>query len=328
MEDIDRILEEILTDAYGDAEQLTAFEVAFTDRARFPFAAQVVGTQVEVIDVTFEGDQRRGLTAICRRDGDLHHVSLVDLIPGPVTMETSRLLTAYRRWLGLPDQRPVAPSQASARARAWTYRRVADQEANLMMPLALRPMGMWDPLEQYWGEDDDERDPLIEEIILAGPRPEFEMEVIPGLDEDDWDSDPVADAAELHRFGHDREATRILKELIAKDERCIDAWVHLGNIAFDAKGPKEALPRYDRAVAMAEQSLPEHFNGVLPRGLIGNRPFLRALNGLGLCAWRQRRWDDAAAIFTDLAWIDGGSTWTSLACLHAVLHRERWSSDS
>jgi hypothetical protein len=192
-------------------------------------------------------------------------------------------------------------------------------------PEAGRHLG---PADQYWGEEGEELDPLIEEIIAAGPRPEFEMEqVIPGIDAEDWDLDPVADAAELHRAGYDREPTRILKDLIAQDERCIDGWVHLGNVAFDAKGPKAALDLYDTAVAIGELSLPKGFQGVLPRGLIDNRPFLRALHGLGLCAWRQRRWDDAEAIFTNLVWIDGGSTWTALSCLKSVQARQRWSSE-
>ena len=63
-------------------------------------------------------------------------------------------------------------------------------------------------------------------------------QVIPGVGAEDWDVDPVADAAELHRAGRDREATRILRGLLAQDERCIDAWVHLGNMAFDSKGAK------------------------------------------------------------------------------------------
>ncbi len=86
-------------------------------------------------------------------------------------------------------------------------------------------------------------------------------------------------------------------------------------MAFDNKGAKAALDFYDVAVGIGERSLPEPFSGVFPRGLIENRPFLRALHGLGLCAWRQRRWDDATVIFTNLVWIDGCQTWTSLECL-------------
>jgi hypothetical protein len=69
MDGIDRLLEEILVDAYGDSEQLTSFEVAFDESARLPFAARVVGANLEVVKVEFEGDERRGLTAVCRREG-------------------------------------------------------------------------------------------------------------------------------------------------------------------------------------------------------------------------------------------------------------------
>jgi hypothetical protein len=236
------------------------------------------------------------------------------------------LLEAHRRWLGLPSQDPQA--HVAAAAISWTYRPVASTGSGLKNPLLLRPTGMWDPDDQYWGEPGAAVHPLYQQLIAAGPRPEFEMEqVIPGLDPDDWNSDPIAEAAELHGAGYDREATRILEGLIELDERCIDAWVHLGNMSFRAKGPKAALPLYDTAVGIAEQSLPDGFAGVLPRGLLDNRPFHRALHGLGLCAWRQRRWDDADAIFTNLLWVDGAQTLDALECLVAVKEHQRWSSD-
>jgi len=301
---------------------LTAFEQAFEESARFPFPASIVGVSVDVVRIEFDGDERHGLTAHCRREGEKHRISLADLVPGPVTLETSRLLAAYRKWQGLPEFRPASPARA---VEPWIYRPVAKNLHLVAHPLALQPMGSWEPAEQYWGEEGEEVHPLYRAIIAAGPRPEFEMEqVIPGVDEDDWDSDPVTNAAELNRAGFDREARRILEGLIVLDERCIDAWVHLGNIAFDAKGPKAALELYDTAVAIGEQSVPAQFNGVLPRGLVDNRPFHRALHGLGLCAWRQRRWDDAETIFTNLLWIDGAQTWDALECLLAISQRQRW----
>jgi tetratricopeptide (TPR) repeat protein len=326
MDEIDQLLDEILVDAYGDSEQLSSFEIAFEESARFPFPARVVGAPVDVVKVEYEGDERRGLTAVCRRDGELHRVSLTDLIPGPVTLETSDLLNAYRRWSGLPPLKQERTSSPGPPNRPWVYHPIASRTIQLAKPLALTAQGDWDPVDQYWGEDDTDLDPLIEQVIAAGPRLAFEMEqVIPGIEADDWDLDPVADAAQWHRVGNNREATRILKGLISQDERCVDAWVHLGNIALDANRPKAALDLYDTAVAIAEQSLPPGFNGVLPRGLVDNRPFLRALHGLGLCAWRQRRWEDAEAIFTNLVWIDGGDTWTSISCLQAARSRQRWS---
>jgi tetratricopeptide (TPR) repeat protein len=320
--DLDGLIDDVLVDAYGESEQLTAFEQAFTDSARFPFPACVVGVAVDVLKIEFDGDERHGLTALCRREGDKHRISLADLVPGPVTIETSSLLAAYRKWRGLPALRPPNPPTA---VEGWIYQPVATAHHPVARPLALQPMGSWDPADQYWGEPGQEVHPLYRAIIAAGLRPEFEMEqVIPGVEEDDWDSDPVADAAELRRAGGDAEARRILEGLIVADERCIDAWVHLGNIAFDMKGPKAALELYDTAVAIGEQSLPAQFDGVLPRGIVDNRPFHRALHGLGLCAWRQRRWDDAEAIFTNLLWIDGAQTWDALECLLAIRQRERW----
>jgi hypothetical protein len=56
--------------------------------------------------VEFDGDERRGLTAVCRRQGERHRVSLADLVPGPVTLGTALQLAAYRRWLGLASLEP------------------------------------------------------------------------------------------------------------------------------------------------------------------------------------------------------------------------------
>jgi hypothetical protein len=105
----------------------------------------------------------------------------------------------------------------------------------------------------------------------------------------------------------------------------MDAWVHLGVIAFDTRGPKAALEFYNTAVAIGEGALPYAFAGVLPWGFVDNRPFHRALHGLGLCAWRQRRWDAAETILTNLLWIDGAQTSNALECLLAVEQRQRWT---
>jgi hypothetical protein len=123
---IDRLRDKVLVDAYGPDEQLSAFVQAFETSARFPFAARVVGVPVEVTRVVYEGDERRGLLAICRREGQHHHVPLVDLTPGPVPVETSMLLEAYRRWWRLPPapaEVPMPPSGGSWATALWPTRR-------------------------------------------------------------------------------------------------------------------------------------------------------------------------------------------------------------
>ena len=63
------------------------------------------------------------------------------------------------------------------------------------------------------------------------------------------------------------------------------------------------------------------------RGLIDNRPFLRCLYGLGLCALRQRRWVEAEAIFASLVWLDPTGSMSALACHEEVLRRQRWQRE-
>ena len=64
---------------------------------------------------------------------------------------------------------------------------------------------------------------------------------------------------------------------------------------------------------------------MLPWGLTDNRPFLRALHGLALCAWRQRRWDAAEEVLVTRVWLEGAGTIDALSCLEQVRARSRWS---
>jgi hypothetical protein len=113
---IDDLIEEVTVDAYGPDEQLWAFRQAFEDTADLPFAGRVVGVAVLVDQVDYEGDDRRGLVAICQRDGQQHTVSLLDVrLAEPVTPATAQLVAAYRRWAGAdpPPRRAARPSRRS-----------------------------------------------------------------------------------------------------------------------------------------------------------------------------------------------------------------------
>lgn len=321
---IDELIEEILVDALGDYEQLCSFCQVFADDARFPFAGRVVGVDVEVMAVDFDGHERRGLLAVCRREGERHVVSLLDVIPvGPLPLRTRQLLDAYGRWSGAG---PLIVAEPVSVAIPWRYPRFVSVGPRPGAPLALNPVGDWDPAEEYWGEPNEPVHPLWRDVIAAGVRPGFEMEqVLPGVGDDDWDYDPIVDAAGLHRAGHHRQAIRALESLLAVDPRCVDAWGHLGLIAFDTRGPGPAAELYQAGVAIAEQALPVGFDGVLSWGWVDNRPFLRCLHGLALCAWRQRRWTDAEAMFTARVWLDPTGSLSALACLGPVQARQRWT---
>ncbi len=70
------------------------------------------------------------------------------------------------------------------------------------------------------------------------------------------------------------EAIKILMELCQVDLRCLDAHSHLGNFVFDHH-PRDAIRHYEVGLRIGELSLGDDFTGVLPWGLIDNRPFLR-----------------------------------------------------
>ena len=286
-----------------------------------PFNCRVIGIEAEVIEVVFEGDDRRGLIAACRRAGERHTVSLLDVHPaGPLSVETTNLVEAYRRWSGAQPIVLTPPVLGH-----WVYQPSGLVDFDVGPALELVPGGDWDPRQEYWGEPGEPLPKLWQQVIAAGVRPSFEMEqVLPGIDPEDWDSDPIVEAADLHCVGRDRDAIAILEGLVALERRCVDAWAHLGLIAFDTRGPGAALEFYRSGIGIAELSLPDGFDGVLPRGLIDNRPFLRCLHGLALCAWRQRRWDDAESIFTGLVWLDPTSSMSALSCLESVRAHHRW----
>jgi len=115
--DIDRLLDDILVDAYGDDEQLTALCQALNDEAGVPLDAFVVGEPITVVGFDYDGNERRGVTARCRRnDGGVYSVSAADVV-APQGAIGFRYLAAYRRWLGL-DPIPKTPNQPRARSRA------------------------------------------------------------------------------------------------------------------------------------------------------------------------------------------------------------------
>jgi hypothetical protein len=67
-----------------------------------------------------------------------------------------------------------------------------------LVPLGLAEMGIWDPEEEYWGEDGDPIDDWALPIIAHGPRHMFEMEqVLPGEAPDDPFNDPIMQSNDL-----------------------------------------------------------------------------------------------------------------------------------
>jgi hypothetical protein len=95
--DLESLIEEITIDCYNEEEQLTGFENAFHD-ATLPCPGTVVGEAVEVLSVA-TAERRRELVATCQRGGRRYEVALLD-VEIQADAATSRLVAAYRRWIG------------------------------------------------------------------------------------------------------------------------------------------------------------------------------------------------------------------------------------
>ncbi len=114
--DLDDLIEDIITDAYGDEEQFEAFRQAFEDQVSLPTEAQILGETVRVIVIDYDGNSRRGITVTCRHSGDQqdHVFSIADVVFTDPSM--ARVHAAYRKWLGLSPAIAV-PKFSAAKSR-------------------------------------------------------------------------------------------------------------------------------------------------------------------------------------------------------------------
>jgi hypothetical protein len=112
--ELDGLIDDIITDANGDDEQLWAFRQAFEDNAAMPAEAFVVGERVTVLRIDYDGNERRGLTARCRgEEGSEQVIAACDLI-FPEGSAGARYVAAYRKWLGI-EPHPQASSTLTRR---------------------------------------------------------------------------------------------------------------------------------------------------------------------------------------------------------------------
>lgn len=136
-------------------------------------------------------------------------------------------------------------------------------------------------------------------VLEAGPRPLYRMPD-PYVGQEPPPVDRALDL--LDHTQNDAAYRAALHAAVHEDPRQIDCWAHLGAEALtraetDPSALAEALGFYQTAVAVAELSLPPAFSGVLTWSELDNRPFHRALHGLGLTWWQLGEPDKAAAVF-------------------------------
>jgi len=101
-----------------------------------------------------------------------------------------------------------------------------DVAALVLTPLKLTDFGSWDPAEEMPDVDGDiGKDPadlsaVEREIYAAGGRRQYKMEqILPGLDPEDMDSNPILAAMALHDAEGAAAATEKLMDLLRAKEK-------------------------------------------------------------------------------------------------------------
>jgi tetratricopeptide (TPR) repeat protein len=117
---LEELIEEIIVDAYGEDEQLSAFCQVVEDEVPLPADGFVIGEPVSVVEIDYDGNERRGLTARCRREDGSEHVVAASEVVFPEGTVGERYIAAYRKWLGLDPYPPISttPSRQKRRHKA------------------------------------------------------------------------------------------------------------------------------------------------------------------------------------------------------------------
>ena len=391
--ELDRLVEEITTDTYGDDECYGAFLTVLEDELGKGCDARVMGEDVTIVGWEYDGNVRRGVTAKVRKQiGKVFEVAAweVEVAEG---MPGERSLAAYRRWLGMEPTKKTKTDTVKGAERIgglgevielavlavrdnaldcrvlgeedgrevvvraavkgmvpgeivrvvaekrWVYGGQESIEGEIkgarievgalgLKPLELKREGTWDPKEMDWGEEG----PSIEEwtkmlpVNARGKRPQYEMEqVVPGANFAE-EIDPIMEANELKEIGDTKGARKVLMELCRQDLRCLDAHAHLGNMVYQRQ-PEIAVKHYEVGVRIGELSLGEGFDGVLPWGLIDNRPFMRCLHGNGIALWRLRRFKEAEEVFKRMLMLNPMDNQGVRFLIDKVAKKEPWRED-
>jgi hypothetical protein len=203
----------------------------------------------------------------------------------------------------------------------------ADNQIKGVKKLKVVSLGDWNPHEELFddGEDRDERLPHpFDKILNFGARESWEMEnILPGYGPGDFDC-PIGVGIDIFEAGDWNGGVRHMKGLLKKDDRCLDAYAHLGNWHFEYDDLNKAKNFYKMGVAIALKSMGKKADGVFPWGFIENRPFLRCLHGLGITYYRQRKVIDALPIFEKMIWLNPRDNQGARFLINSMINGVEW----
>ena len=93
---LDELVEEAITDAYGDEEQVGGFYTMMENDLQLPFETEILGVKVtvEAIDLTDAYD----IVAVCRKGKSRQRIGIRELpLPSPPPAG-AEWIAAYRHW--------------------------------------------------------------------------------------------------------------------------------------------------------------------------------------------------------------------------------------
>lgn len=111
--------------------------------------------------------------------------------------------------------------------------------------------------------------------------------------------DTLDQGLDLLEQGNEEEAGRYFFKSIEIDPTYADRYNHLANIAWRKEDWKQAEGLYQKALELAEPEIKDIPKGGF-WGMLESRPYMRALHGLGLTAWKQSRLEEAIGIFKQM----------------------------
>jgi hypothetical protein len=122
---LDRIVEKITTDAYGDDESYGAFMAVFEDELGKGCEAKVMGEDVTIVGWDYR-NERQGVIAKCRKkDGKMYEVAAWEVEVAEGTPR-ERSLAAYRRWLGMESTKRPKMDMAKGPERKGGFGKVIE----------------------------------------------------------------------------------------------------------------------------------------------------------------------------------------------------------
>ncbi len=95
-------------------------------------------------------------------------------------------------------------------------------------------------------------------------------------------------------------AKRALNKILRQDPQFVDAYNSLGWWEIEFANYGNAKELFDKAFNIGNDVIPKNFSGQIIWGIIDNRPFLRAMHGLGLCYLFTNDFNKALQVFNKM----------------------------